>query len=186
LGRGHLDKIRVVRTAEPPLNAGAKRDRTRVGRCNGTTDRTSKKGQKKWYSGKKKCHTIKTLIFADAHTKRILAIAQHWGSTHDFELFKQAYEGANDKIQFLADSGFQGILRFHMNSLTPYKRSKHHPLTEEKKRFNHELSSKRISIEHINAWIKRFKILSYKYRNKRLRHGLRTSLICGIYNAELG
>jgi len=126
------------------------------------------------------------LIFADGHSKRILAIAQHYGSTHDFELFKQAYQGASDKIQFLADSGFQGILHFHMNSLTPHKRSKNHPLTTEQKHFNHELSSKRIFIEHINAWIKRFKILAYKYRNKRLRHGLRIALICGIYNSELG
>jgi len=117
---------------------------------------------------------------------RILAIAQHCGSTHDFELFKQAFGGASDKIQFLADSGFQGILKFHMNSLTPYKRSKNHRLAADEKRFNHELSSKRIFIEHINAWIKRFKILAYKYRNKRLRHGLRMVLICGIYNLELG
>jgi len=117
---------------------------------------------------------------------RVLAIAQHCGSTHDFELFKRAFRGASDKIKFLADSGFQGILKFHTNSLTPYKRSKHHTLTPDEKHFNHELSSKRIFIEHINAWIKRFKILAYKYRNKRLRHGLRIALICGIYNAELG
>jgi hypothetical protein len=114
-----------------------------------------------------------------------LAIAQHRGSIHDFELFKQAFHGASDKIRFLADSGFQGILQFHANSLTPYRRSKYHPLTPDEKRFNHDLSSVRISIEHVNAWIKRFKILSYKYRNKRLRHGLRTALICGIYNMEL-
>ena len=126
------------------------------------------------------------MIYADAHSKRVLAIAQHRGSTHDFEIFKQAFRGANDKIQFLADAGFQGILQFHMNSLTPYKRSKNHNLTADEKRFNHELSSKRIFIEHINAWIKRFKLLAYKYRNKRLRHGLRTALLCGIYNTELG
>jgi len=27
--------------------------------------------------------------------------------------FKENFEGANDKIKFLADSGFQGILEFH-------------------------------------------------------------------------
>ena len=117
---------------------------------------------------------------------QILAVAQHFGSTHDFELFKQAFRGASDKIQFLADSGFQGILKFHANSLTPHKRSKHHPLNSEEKHFNHKLSSQRIFIEHINARIKRFKILAYRYRNKRLRHGIRMALICGIYNLELG
>lgn len=42
-----------------------------------------------------------------------------------------------------------------------------------------------IYIEHINAHIKKFKILSTRYRNKRKKHGLRMSLICGIYNYEL-
>jgi hypothetical protein len=121
----------------------------------------------------------------DAKTLQILAVAWHKGSTHDFNLFKQAFKEASDKIQFLADSGFQGILKFHTNSLTPKKNSKNHKLTSEEKSFNRELSHRRIPIEHVNAWIKRFKILSYRYRNKRLRHGLRTSLICGIYNAEL-
>ena len=126
------------------------------------------------------------MIFADERTLKILAVAQHMGSTHDFELFKQAFRGANDKIQFLADSGFQGILKFHTNSLTPKKSSKHHKLSDDERKYNHELSKRRIAIEHINAWIKRFKIMSYKYRNKRLRHGLRSALICGIYNMELG
>ncbi|MDR2699708.1 MAG: hypothetical protein LBC12_02685 [Nitrososphaerota archaeon] len=46
------------------------------------------------------------------------------------------------------------------------------------------MSRQRIFIEHVNAWIKRFKILKYMYRNKRKRYGLRVSLICGIYNFE--
>ena len=93
-------------------------------------------GQKKWYSGKKKQHTIKTLIFEDAKTKRILAIAQHKGSTHDFAMFKESFHGASNKIQFLADSGFQGILKFHLNSLTPIKSSKKHKLAMTEKKFN--------------------------------------------------
>ena len=126
------------------------------------------------------------MIFADGKTLKILAIAQHKGSTHDFKLFKQNFRGASDKIKFLADSGFQGILEFHTNSLTPIKSSKHHPLSTADKQFNHELSKQRIYIENIIARLKVFKILSYKYRNKRQRHGLRIALICGIYNAELG
>jgi hypothetical protein len=126
------------------------------------------------------------LIFANAADNSVIAIAQHKGSAHDFRIFKENFEGASDKIKFLADSGFQGILEFHKNSETPIKSSKNHKLTAKEKAYNHELSKRRIFIEHINGWIKRFKILAYKYRNKRLRHGLRVSLICGIYNAMLG
>ena len=126
------------------------------------------------------------MVFADGKTKCVLAVAQHMGSTHDFALFKESFRGASNKIQFLADSGFQGILKFHMNSITPIKSSKNHKLTIDEKRFNHELSKKRICVEHVFAWIKRFKILAYRYRNKRQRHGIRIALICGIYNVELG
>jgi transposase len=77
-------------------------------------------------------------------------------------------------------------LAFHENSETPVKSSKNHKLTPEEKAKNRELSRRKIVIEHINGWIKRFKIPAYRYRNKRLRHGLRVALICGIYNAMLG
>jgi len=40
-------------------------------------------------------------------------------------------------------------------------------------------------IENINAKIKVFKIFSQKYRNRRKRHQLRISLVCGIYNFAL-
>ena len=126
------------------------------------------------------------MIFANAKNNKVIAIAQHKGSVHDFRIFKDNFDAANDKIKFLADSGFQGILEFHSNSETPIKSSKHHALTDDEKHFNHELSRRRIFIEHINSWIKRFKILAYRYRNKRLRHGLRISLVCGIYNAMQG
>ncbi|MCL2707465.1 MAG: IS5/IS1182 family transposase, partial [Dehalococcoidia bacterium] len=32
----------------------------------------------------------------------------------------------------------------------------------------------------------RFKIFQYRYRNKQRRHLLRFSLVCGLYNYELG
>ena len=67
----------------------------------------------------------------------------------------------------------------------PFKRSKHHPLTEDQKWFNRALSSERVVIENVNARIKTFKIMSVKYRNRRKRHLLRMNLICGILNQEL-
>jgi len=57
-------------------------------------------------------------------------------------------------IQVKAYSGYQGILKFHNNSLTPIKKSKKNPLTDEDKLFNPTLASERIFIENINAKIK--------------------------------
>jgi len=88
-------------------------------------------------------------------------------------------------IKIKADSGYQGILKLHNNSLTPIKKSKNKPLTDEDKLFNRTLSSERIFIENINAKIKVFRSMSSRYRNRRSRHLLRMSLVCGVINFEL-
>ena len=93
--------------------------------------------------------------------------------------------GINNEIKLEGDSGFQGVLDYHKNSETPKKNTKLNKLSKEDKENNLRISKERILIENINAKIKVFKILSNRYRNRRKRHGLRMSLICGIYNCEL-
>jgi hypothetical protein len=68
------------------------------------------------------------------------------------------------------------------NSQTPLKNSKAKPLTKEEKRRNWEISQIRIAIEHVICCLKRFKIISDRYRNRRKRFKLRFNLIAGIYN----
>ena len=80
--------------------------------------------------------------------------------------------------------GYLGIEKFHANSLIPIKESKNHKLTEQEKAYNKKLAQKRVVVEHIIAKIKTFKITAYPYRNRRRRHLLRMSLICGIINFE--
>ena len=85
----------------------------------------------------------------------------------------------------LADSGYQGILDWHQNSLIPAKKTKLHPLTKEQKASNHEISKERIFVENVIRRLKIFRILSERYRNRRKRFGLRFNLIAAIYNLEL-
>jgi transposase len=118
-------------------------------------------------------------------TQEIICTAQEKGAVHDFKIFKVTVRAIIYGIILLADSGYQGLLALHANSLIPYKKSKNHPLTEEQKWFNRELSKERVIIENINARIKTFKIMSERYRNRRKRHLLRMNLICGILNQEL-
>jgi hypothetical protein len=108
------------------------------------------------------------------------------GKTHDFKLFKDEFIGIDALIQLLADSGYQGILALHANSKTPIKKKKNQALTEEEKRYNRELSRIRILIENVNRRIKRFKIMSDRYRNKRKRHALRMTILCALHNMDLG
>jgi hypothetical protein len=89
------------------------------------------------------------------------------------------------RIKIGADSGFQGIEKIHSNSITPRKKSKNKPLTKEDKAYNRALSSERAGNENAIGFIKRFKIVSERYRNRRKRFGLRFTLIAGICNYEL-
>jgi len=57
--------------------------------------------------------------------------------------------------------------------------------SKEDKQYNHAVSSKRIFVEHVIGKLKRFKIISDRYRNRRHRFGLRFNLIASIYNYEL-
>jgi hypothetical protein len=54
----------------------------------------------------------------------------------------------------------------------PKKRSKKNPLTKEDKRNNQQLSKERVLNENVIGSLKRFKILSDRYRNKRKRFAL--------------
>lgn len=123
-------------------------------------------------------------IIADEKTKDILSIAFSKGKKHDFKLFKDSSPGIREDILIIADKGYKGIFDIHFNSLIPVKATKNHKLTDTERAFNSALSKRRILIEHINRYIKRFRILSSRYRNKRRRFALRSSLICAIYNFQ--
>ena len=125
------------------------------------------------------------MIIIDAITKEVIAIFQGKGSEHDFSIFKRSGIKLCEMLILLADSGFQGIANLHQASWIPIKKSKKHPLTKEDKSLNKALSRIRIRIEHVNRRLKRFRIFSCRYRNKRLRHGLRMSLLCGIYTSPI-
>ena len=145
-----------------------------------------KYGQKRWYSGKKKHHTIKTQIVICAQTLLVIAVFVNCGSTHDFRIWKMSI-GANvvKHIKIKADSGYQGINKLHDNSETPKKKTKKRSLTKEDKKNNRRIGSERVLIEHVNRWLKRLRIVAERYRNRRKRFGLRISLFCGLHNFEL-
>jgi hypothetical protein len=144
-----------------------------------------KKKQKRWYSGKKKKHTIKTQLIVNKETREIICTAHAEGKTHDFKLYEGSIGTAvAQEITIQGDSGYEGIIRLHQNSETPKKKPKGGCLTLEEKAWNRQLSRDRILIENINAKVKVFKITANKYRNRRKRFGLRMALICGLINHE--
>jgi hypothetical protein len=145
----------------------------------------TKKKQRKYYSGKKKQHTVKGQIVVDSNL-RIVCTAIAMTNTHDFKLFKQSRLPIKKKTLVCVDTGYLGLCKLHSNTEIPKKKTKLNPLSKDDKLENKIKSSKRIPIEHINAKIKTFKIVAQKYRNRRKRFGLRFNLICALINFDRG
>jgi hypothetical protein len=121
----------------------------------------------------------------DKKSQQIICTAFANGKRHDFRLFKESKTQIHPAIGVVTDTGYQGLQKIHAKTQMPKKRSKKNPLTKEDKRNNQQLSRERVLNENVIGSLKRFKILSDRYRNRRKRFTLRFNLIAGIYNLEL-
>ena len=128
---------------------------------------------------------MKSQVVVSKEKKKIICTAFSNGKQHDFNLFKKSKTHIHPNLKSIVDSGYQGMKEIHKNTEMPKKRSKNNPLTKEDKKKNRILSSQRVLNENVIGMIKRFKIISDRYRNRRKRFALRFNLICGIYNLEL-
>ena len=120
----------------------------------------------------------------DKATRQIVCTAFAAGKDHDFKLFKKSNVRVKKETKLDTDAGYQGIEKEHANSQTPHKSSKNKKLTKKQKKENRDLSSCRVTNEHVIGMIKRFRIIKDVYRNRRKRFGLRFNLIAAICNLE--
>jgi IS5 family transposase len=125
-------------------------------------------------------------VVVNGRTREVICTAQARGPVHDFVLYKRSKVEPHESLEVLADSGYQGLDKMHAKSKTPRKKPRKGQLTDEQKRSNRELASRRVVVEHVIRDLKIFRILAERYRNRRQRFSLRFNLIAGLYNYELG
>lgn len=143
------------------------------------------RGQRKFYSGKKKYHTIKTEIQV-TEEGRIVAVSKPYpGAVHDLEVRRREPPLPGSSRAYV-DSGYQGLQKQHRQTELPYKRQKKKPLTKDEKEYNRALSRIRVKVENMIRRLKIFRILSERYRNKRRRYGIKFNIIAGIVNLKMG
>lgn len=121
----------------------------------------------------------------DKKTGKIICTTVGQGRRHDFHLYKNSKVHIKGTTKVLADSGYQGIKKYHQNSDLPKKNTKKKPLTKQEKKENHHISSERVLVENVIRKVKIFRVMAEKYRNRRRRFTLRLNLIAGIINYEL-
>jgi predicted transcriptional regulator len=136
------------------------------------------KKQKKYYSGKKKRHTLKNQIVIDNNNKICSVTRSVKGKKHDKKLFDESRVYAKENSNLKGDLGYLGSNRITI----PKKKPKNKELTKEEKKLNREFSKERIKIEHVFGKMKNFQILAQRFRNPRKTHALIFKNIAGLYN----
>ncbi|MBC6433143.1 transposase [Nostoc sp. HG1] len=120
--------------------------------------------QKKYYSGKKKMHTLKNQFIVLPNGEDIVdVIVGKLGKTSDINLFRVSRDKFDPQQKFLGDKAYKGDDAI----ATPHKKTKNNEITELQKQENKKLSSRRIAIEHLIGRIKIFKVASERFRLRR-------------------
>ena len=87
-----------------------------------------KKTNKKYYSGKKKCHTQKIELRMTSQGKITNIFRSSLSRQHDFNLREQSNPLPPDATAY-ADSGYQGLQHDHPHTRLPHKKPKGDTLT---------------------------------------------------------
>lgn len=138
--------------------------------------------QKKYYSGKKKMHTIKNQFIVLPGGQDIVDICiGHLGKISDITLFRNHRDKLDKRQRFLGDKAYIGEELI----TTPHKKPKKAELSETKKEENKQLSSLRISVEHLICRVKTFHVASDRFRLARHRYNQVIMTVCGLVRLHL-
>lgn len=144
--------------------------------------------QRENYSGKKKRHTRKNIVASDKEKKILVLTATKTGKTHDKKIQEEEdfISGIPEKIEVLADSGFQGLQKQYENIHLPKKKPRGGELTKEEKEKNKELAKERVVVENAIGGVKRYNAVSHIYRNRIIDFDDKLMLTaCGLWNFYL-
>ena len=147
--------------------------------------------QKPFFSGKKKCHTLKN-EFAVRPSGAVGSVSGSYpgGANHDITVTRK--NGLLDRLDpsegaVMTDSGFDGLQKDYPDHCLYQvaKARRNHPLTPEQKAFNRMIGRYRIIVEHTLAQVNQFQILAQTYRHPRERHSEIVRVVAGLVNRRI-
>ena len=122
--------------------------------------------QRRYYSGRKKRHTVKNVIVT-ARGKVRWCSRTRPGRRHDKAVAQDDPLRLPEGVTVLGDSGFAGLDPGGADLITPWKKPKGRRLHWKRRAFNRLLGRERVKVEHTLASVKRLKILRDEFRNRR-------------------
>lgn len=146
--------------------------------------------QKPYYSGKKKCHTLKTEIGVEPDGQiGSVSTSVPGGATHDLVLLRRTGLIGRLDVEEAAmlDKAYVGLAKDYpaIRLYIPFKASRNHPLTEEQKAYNRLLAQYRIVVEHTNAQLNQFQVLAQVYRHARESHPRTVRVVSLLVNQRI-
>jgi hypothetical protein len=151
--------------------------------------RRPKRGQRAYYSGKKKRHTIKTQVVVVRRRKkpgpgvkprrlRIAAVSAAFpGRVHDKRVYDAQRVVGPAGVRRTGDTGYLGT-----GLDTPRRRPPGGALTARQKAGNRKVSRRRVVAEHGIGKLKVWRIAAERYRNPIRRHTLILKNVAGLHN----
>src|SRR4051794_32789693 len=146
-------------------------------------------GQRGFYSGKKKRHTIKNQVVTARRTRppgpgkkpqrlRIAAVSGSFpGSVHDKKIYDRTRAVVPPDARRTGDTAYIGT-----PLETPARKPRGGELTASPKERNRKVSRRRIVAEHAIGKMKIWRIASERYRNPNRRHTLIMKNVAGLHN----
>jgi hypothetical protein len=139
--------------------------------------------QKKYYSGKKKNHTLKTQFITLPQGKDIVDVVVGYpGQKSDIKLFQEHKNVFSKEQTFSGDKAYIGDCQI----TTPQKKPKNGELTSSQKEENKKLSSQRIFVEHMIRLVKVFQVGRDRFRLRVARYQSIILTLCGLVRLRLG
>jgi hypothetical protein len=179
----------IFRTPERKIELG--RDEVRELFFDSTERPTARpvRGQKRFYSGKKKRHTLKTQVVVARVRKRpgrgrqrrrvrIVAVSATFpGSTHDKKVFDRGAVVIPAGAEGHGDTAYIGT-----GLKTPRRKPRNGALTPRQRAGNRRVGRKRVVVEHGIGTLKVWRAAAERWRNPRPRHTLMMKNVAGLHN----
>ncbi len=139
--------------------------------------------QKKFFSGKKKNHTIKNqFIILPSGQDLVDVKVGDPGPTSDINQFRERQEEFDPEQKFKGDKAYIGEKQI----ITPHKKTKNKELTPVQKQENKEFSASRIFVEHVIRVVKIFRVAQERFRLNRDTYEQVILAVCGLVRLRIG
>jgi hypothetical protein len=145
-----------------------------------------KADRKRYYSGKKKSHTVKNNVISARGGKVLFLSDTYEGKKHDKKIAdEEAYQFPAGSVLW-QDTGFQGFAPDGVRIKQPTKKPRNAELSAAQKEENRQISKIRVEVEHQIGGVKRCQIVVQKFRNwvdHYIDDVMETA--CGLHNFRL-